>query len=150
MNFLITLITVFLISNECDNNKNALKVTDGNQEKEITLIYRASSRAYFEEITVTKNVVLISNDRNGIHKKSYKSSLKDWRECLDLLAQLKVSELTTLRAPTSKRLHDGAAHASLTIKNKKGEIRSNSFDHGHPPEEIRELVEKLLSFKKLR
>ena len=150
MNFLITFMSIFLISNECDNNKNALKITDENQEKEIALIYRASSRSYFKEITVTKNVVLISNDRNGIHKKPYKSSLKYWQKCLDLLAQIKISKLTTLKAPTSKRLYDGAAHASLTIKNKKGEIQSNSFDHGHPPEEIRELVEKLLSFKKLR
>jgi hypothetical protein len=37
----------------------------------------------------------------------------------------------------------------LIIKDSDEEIRSSTFDHGHPPKEIKELIETLLTLKKM-
>jgi len=47
------------------------------------------------------------------------------------------------------RQYDGAAHATLTITRSKEKTKASTFDHGYPPDNIKTLVEKLLSFKKL-
>jgi hypothetical protein len=59
---------------------------------------------------------------------------------LDLLSQLK--------APTEKRLFDGAAIANLKITKQGKTFESQSFDHGYPPAEIEKVVNKMLSFVK--
>ena len=55
--------------------------------------------------------------------------------------------LNKLKAPTEKRLHDGAAHATLAFRQGDMEVMSPTFDHGHPPKEIEALVNKVLSIK---
>ena len=128
-------------------NTNPLIIANTKQEH-IVITYQALSRGFFEEISVTKDTFTISYDRNRKLIKSYKHDIKDWNECLALLSLIKVEDLPNIKAPTSMRLYDGAAHATLTIKSETKEIKSNSFDHGYPPTEIKALVEKLLSFKK--
>jgi hypothetical protein len=75
-------------------------------------------------------------------------NVKDWESCLTLLSKIDLNSLSNLKAPTSMRHVDGAPHATLTVINGDKEIRSSTFDHGHPPKEIKELIEKLLTFKK--
>lgn len=150
MKFLISLFAIVLITKEC-NNKTVSESNSLNkkQEQYISITYQAATRGTFEEISVSKDSFSICNDRKRKDITYYKNTTKDWNECLELLAKIEVAKLPNLKAPTSMRQYDGAAHAILTIKNDKEEIRSNAFDHGYPPEEIKALVEKLLSFNKL-
>ncbi len=150
MKFLISLLAIVLITKEC-NNKNVSESTSLNKKQDlhITIIYKASSRGSFKEITVSKDSFSICNDRNRKDITYYECTTKDWNECLALLEKIEVDKLPNLKAPTSMRQYDGAEHATLTIKNDKEMIQSSTFDHGFPPEEIKALVEKLLSFNKL-
>jgi hypothetical protein len=49
----------------------------------------------------------------------------------------------TLKAPSEKRFHDGAAMANLKIVHKEKTYQSKTFDHGTPPKEIEKLVKKI-------
>jgi len=145
MKIILSFLAIILITKDCDT----AATSHNTQEQGITIIYQASSRGSFEEITVSKDSFSISSDRAKKDITFYKTTSKDWNESLKLLDAIKLNQLPNLKAPTSMRQYDGAAHATLIIKNDKEEIKSNSFDHGYPPEEIKSLVEKLLSFKKL-
>ena len=95
-----------------------------------------------------KNIIFYDN-RDYKNAKTYKISKKEWEEFMRLLSAIDVKELPKLKAPTAKRLYDGVPHATLTIEKKGETTTSSSFDHGHPPKQIKALVEKVLSFKKL-
>jgi hypothetical protein len=145
MKIILSFLAIILITKDCNN----IAVSRNTQEQDITITYQASSRGSFEEITVSKDSFSISTDRTRKDITFYKTPSKDWDESLKLLEVIELNQLPNLKAPTSMRQYDGAAHAALIIKNNKEKIQSSSFDHGYPPEEIKPLVEKLLSFKKL-
>ena len=146
------MITIRFIDNveakECNNMSSRFNDLQKRQD-DITITYQAVSRGFFEEISVTNNSVKISNDINRKDDKTYDCSKEDWNECLKLVSEIDLDNLSKLEAPTNYRYVDGAAHATLIIKDGDKEIRSSEFDHGHPPKEIKDLVEKLQSFKKL-
>ncbi|WP_347923624.1 hypothetical protein [Pontimicrobium sp. SW4] len=148
MKLLLTILFIFILPKECNNMTSNLTALQERQDT-ITITYEAVSRGFFEEISVSNNSFSICNDLNRKEYKTYECSEKDWSESLELLSKINIQELPKLVAPTSMRQYDGAAHATLIIKDGDNKIRSNTFDHGHPPEEIKALVEKLLSFKKI-
>jgi hypothetical protein len=61
---------------------------------------------------------------------------------------IELDSLPTLKAPTEKRFHDGAAIANLDVSYKDKKYKTTSFDHGYPPEAIKKLVTKINSFAK--
>lgn len=149
MKILILIVSLLVLPTHCNNKQSSSTNNLKEQEQIITITYEANSRGFFEEIAISNDTVIICND---IHRKSYKtytSKKQDWEDCLELLSKIDLEGLSKLEAPTSMRHIDGAAHATLTIKDGYKQIRSSSFDHGHPPEEIKALVEKLLSIKKV-
>ena len=144
MKFIFSLLILIATTKECKNKEAVQK-----QEDHITITYQASSRGVFEEIAISKDSLVLCNDVNRNSFTTYTYDKKEWNECLELLENINVSQLPKLKAPTGKRLYDGALHAILTIKSEEGEVTSSSFDHGEPPAEIKALVEKLLSIKKV-
>jgi hypothetical protein len=145
MKIILSFLVIILITKDCNNNTVSLNT----QERDITIIFQASSRGSFEEITVSKDSFSISTNRTRKDITFYKTPTKDWNDILKLLEVIELDQLPNLKAPTSMRQYDGAAHSTLTIKSNSEKVQSSSFDHGYPPEEIKPLVEKLLSFKKL-
>lgn len=133
-----------------DDKKNVVMVLQNTKkQKEITrIIYQANSRGFFKEIIVSKDTAVIKNNRDSHDNIRTKISKNDWDTCLELLSKINIDELPKLKAPTSKRLYDGAAHASITIEKYEGKVTSSTFDHGHPPKTIKTLTELLLSFEK--
>ncbi|TJY38088.1 hypothetical protein [Pontimicrobium aquaticum] len=148
MKSLIILLSLIFIPKQCNTVSSNYTELQKRQET-ITITYQAVSRGFFEEISISSDSITISNNINRKNVKTYNSSIEDWNTCLELLSKIKINGLSILKAPTTFRYADGAAHATLIIKDGDKEIRSSEFDHGHPPQEIKELVEKLQSFKKL-
>jgi hypothetical protein len=145
MKIILSFLAIILITTDCNNTA----VSHNTQKQDITIIYQASSRGSFEEITVSKDSFSISTNRTRKDITFYRTPTKDWNDSLKLLEVIDLNQLPNLKAPTSMRQYDGAAHATLIIKSNSEKIQTSSFDHGYPPEEIKPLVEKLLSFKKL-
>ena len=147
MKYLFVLFSITLFAKGCNDEatkKEAIKTA----EDDIIITYEALSRGFFEEIQVSKVALKTTKDRNKQQYNTYDCSEEDWKEVVALLAKIDAKKINTLEAPSSKRLHDGAAHAVLKIKYKDTEISSNSFDHGNPPKELAALVNKLQAMAK--
>ena len=157
MKILFILLALGILNKECDqkqiantpkNTINPEKSSTVNQE-DITVSYEATTRGYYEKIWVTKDSLIVTNDRDNVKKISNVTPVSEWNELMELLKTVDINELPNLEAPTSMRHYDGAAIATLGITQNKLEIKSNSFDHGHPPKVIELLVNKVLSMKEM-
>ena len=123
---------------------------DKKQDIETAVIeYVANTRGFYQKITIEKQMVSISKERNdqGITEEN-KISDADWKELIDLFQDINLDEIKDLKSPTEKRLYDGAAIANIKITYKGITYESPSFDHGFPPYEIKKLVNKINSFAK--
>lgn len=131
-------------SKEVPNSKSDIV---GDNYKRVLITYQALSRGTFEYIQISKSEVTISTDRNLKNMDVYPCKLEDWEALENLLIVIDVEHLNELKAPTDKRLHDGAAHATLSVIKGDVELITPTFDHGYPPEEIKAIVNKVLSIK---
>lgn len=140
---LFTMIFLSLfVSKSCEGQtKNDLKTA--------VLEYTASTRGFYQKITIQDQMVSVSKDRSGTEKPvATKISDKDWKELVGYFETINLDELETLKAPTQYRIVDAAAFADLKVTYKENTYQSNSFDHGNPPEAIKKLITKINSFAK--
>jgi hypothetical protein len=139
--FTLIFLSIFLGKSCESQNKNDLK--------KAVLEYTANTRGFYQKITIQNQMVAVSKDRNGNDKsEATKISDEDWKELVGYFETIELDSLATLKAPTEKRFHDGAAIGNLKINFKNKEYISASFDHGYPPETINKLVSKINSFAK--
>lgn len=120
------------------------------QDMEDTVIeYSASTRGFYQKITIKDQMVTVSKDKAGNDKPiAIKISESTWKELVSSYKILDLANLSKLNAPTEKRFHDGAAIANLKITNNKQIYETTSFDHGFPPQEIKLLVNIIVSLAK--
>lgn len=139
--FTMILLSVFL-NRSCESQtKNDLKTA--------VLEYTANTRGFYQKITIQNQMISISKDRSGGEKPvATKISDVDWKELVGYLEIIDLDNLATLKAPTEKRFHDGAAIANLKVIYKDKIYQTNSFDHSYPPAEIKKLVDKINTFAK--
>ncbi|MCI4442697.1 MAG: hypothetical protein JHC39_04250 [Lentimicrobium sp.] len=139
--FTMILLSVFLSKSCTSQTKNDLKTA--------VLEYTANTRGFYQKITIENQMVTISKDRSGNDKPvATKISEKDWKELVGYFESLNLDSLATLKAPTEKRFHDGAAIANLKVVYKDKTYETEAFDHGVPPTEIKKLVDKINTFAK--
>ncbi|NNE32956.1 MAG: META domain-containing protein [Winogradskyella sp.] len=134
-----------LIAEEKDVAAKQKNVEDYYYTSSVT--YKAISRNTFEYVEITGPKVTISTDRDLKEFNNYSCSETDWNSIEKMIQRINLSKIDRLKAPTEKRLYDGAAHATLTIRTGDVIATSSSFDHGYPPQEIEALVNKVLSIK---
>lgn len=139
--FTMLFLSLF-VSKSCEGQtKNDLKTA--------VLEYTASTRGFYQKITIENQTVNVWKDRSGTEKPvTTKISDKDLKELVGYFETINLDELETLKAPTEKRFHDGAAIANLEVRCKDKTYRTTSFDHGYPPEAIKKLITKINSFAK--
>ena len=117
--------------------------------KEAILEYTANTRGFYQKIEIQNQMVRVSKDRSGNDKgESTKISDKDWATLTAYFETIDLENLPNLKGTTKKRFHDGAAIANLKITYKGKTYETASFDHGYPPEQIKELVDKINTFSK--
>jgi hypothetical protein len=107
--------------------------------------YTANSRGLYNNTVVENKTVSVTNTRDV---KPVSNSLTDaqWNTLIKEFQKVNLEEIPSLKAPTQKRFHDGAAMANLKITYKGKTYESQTFDNGFPPEKIKNLVNTLLSF----
>ena len=139
--FTVILLSVFLIKSCTSQTKNDLKTA--------VLEYSANTRGFYQKITIENQMVSVSKDRNGNEKPiTTKISEKDWKELVGYFETINLDSLATLKAPTEKRFHDGAAIANLKVVYKDKTYETEAFDHGFPPSAIKKIVDKINTFAK--
>ena len=154
MKIVLSLMFVLVLAKECNQNKNqdmqakeAIERGAVSDEDITNISYEALSRGFYEKIWVENDSITVTSNRDHKIVRRYSTPEKDWNELMDLLKDLNIDGMTDLEAPTSKRLYDGAAIATLAVLKGKQETKSNSFDHGHPPQAIEAIVNKVISMK---
>jgi hypothetical protein len=155
MKILFSFLTILILNKECNQKKtmnasNEATTTENSSQmiqEDTKVSYEASTRGFYEKIWVGRDSITVTSDRDHKINMRYPTSEKDWDELMTLLKDVNIKEMPNLESPTKMRLYDGAAHASLTVGKAESEIRSNSFDHGHPPKAIEAVVNKVLSIK---
>ncbi len=152
MKLLFSLLALIFTTKECENKNSSNESSKTEivnsekanaQEKEYTIEYSAISRGTFKEIKINNSSITVKKDRNS--KPVTKECTKEiWSNFTKTLDEVDLKMLSELKAPTQKRLFDGAAHATLKVKVDGETYTTSSFDHGFPPEEIKELCDKLI------
>lgn len=56
---------------------------------------------------------------------------------------INLKAISTLKAPSERRITDGALHAEFNIKAEGKKFRSITFDAGNPPKELKTLEDLL-------
>ena len=139
--FTMILLSVFLSKSCTSQTKNDLKTA--------VLEYTANTRGFYQKITIENQTVTVSKDREGKDKSvATKISDKAWKELVSHFETINLDSLATLKAPTQKRFHDGAAIANLKVIYKGKTYETAAFDHGFAPEKIKKLVDKINTFAK--
>ena len=146
------LVSILITCVSCNCQKKATEsanAVDKQAQSELQLEYVANTRGFYQKITVQNQQVFVSNDRNSLDKGiETKISGADWDELMSCFETIKLAQLSALKAPTEKRLYDGAAIANLKLTYKGTQYQTPDFDHGFPPVQIEKLVNKIISFVK--
>ncbi|MDY8135286.1 DUF4377 domain-containing protein [Aquimarina sp. 2201CG5-10] len=121
------------------------KDQSSSQKKLKNISYQALSRDSFLYIEVDENNIKKTSDRDLKNFQSIKCSEKDWNTILSLIKQVNIKEIHQLKAPSQKRLFDGAPHGLLKITLDNKTYPSNGFDHGNPPQIITPLINHILT-----
>lgn len=166
MKFLFSLFALVILTESCNSSKEAVSnskeataetqskssivkdkndIVQDNYSNAVT--YKAQSRGSFIFIQIKGKELLFSEDVNLQNVSTFTCEEKDLKEIERLLKAVNRETFQKLKAPTEKRLYDGAAHATLAIMQGDVELITPTFDHGYPPEEIKAIVNKVLSIK---
>ncbi|MFY7956600.1 MAG: hypothetical protein ACOVNT_00725 [Flavobacterium macrobrachii] len=133
------LLTIFLgksCSNEAQNDIN-----------NAVLQYSAHTRGFHLKVIITNQMATISKGRTPetMSQKQVKISDTDWNELIALFEKTNLEAFPTLKDPTQKRHYDGAAIADLKVRYQDKNYETVNFDHGFPPAEIENLVNKIVA-----
>ena len=121
--------------------------SESRQAETINIVYRASTRGYFEMIWIEGNVMKYTSDRNLKEISRHTLSAEQRSELIALYNELDVKSIPSLEPPTKTFLHDAAAMATLEITEGEEVYKTNGFDHKNPPKPIALFVDKVLSIK---
>jgi hypothetical protein len=138
---IITLLFLTLILGKNCQSQNNMDLSEAKIE------YTANSRGLYNNTVIENKTVSVTKTRDG---KPVSNSLTDaeLNSLINEFQKVDLEEISSLKAPTEKRFHDGAAMANLKITYKGKTYESQTFDNGYPPEKIKNLVNTILSFSK--
>ena len=133
------LLTIFLgksCSNEVQNDINNAVIQ-----------YSAMTRGFHLKMIITNQMATISKGRTPetMSQTQMKISDSDWKELIALFEKTNLEAFPDLKDPTQKRHYDGAAIADLKVRYQDKNYETVNFDHGFPPAEIENLVNKIVA-----
>jgi hypothetical protein len=133
------LLTIFLgksCSNEAQNDIN-----------NAVLQYSSHTRGFHLKIIINNQIATISKGRTPetMSQTQLKITNADWKELISLFEKTNLEAFPTLKDPTQKRHYDGAAIADLKVRYQDKNYETVNFDHGFPPAEIENLVNKIVA-----
>ncbi|GAA4308985.1 hypothetical protein GCM10023115_36310 [Pontixanthobacter gangjinensis] len=130
-----TFLIILFAANDC-SHQEAASVESVSYET----FTRGSSTMY----TLTPENIEIKSTGLNASESSSKITSEEWKELLNTIKVMEVSEISQLKAPSDSRASDAALHAILSVRKNDTIYKTNSFDHGNPPAEVKPLVEAIL------
>ena len=108
--------------------------------KTMIINYDAATRGSSIKFEVTSTKVYYKDIEKTIETKT---NSKFWKEITTIVKQINLSEIENFIPPTSNRNVDAALHETLSISIDNLTYKSQTFDHGNPPDELKPIVEVL-------
>lgn len=155
MKFLVCLLVMLVSAKECENKKSTLNESYNEKaemrvsQEPVKIVYRASTRGFFEVIEIKGDSVSFTKDYNLKNIDKAELSQEEKADIINLLSKIDINALTELEPPSKTHQYDAAPAAFLKITKGDTEFMTPSFDHGKPPKAISDIVEKILSLKTL-
>ncbi|NVK10306.1 hypothetical protein [Tenacibaculum sp.] len=119
-----------------------------NKTKEFDKIaYEAQTRGSLVQLTIEGNKLSYKTYQKEGTKEVTKEQLEELKRIVN---ELNLDKISDLKAPSEKRITDGALHAEFTIKIADKEYKSSIFDAGNPPKELKKLEDLLYSLSDLK
>ena len=128
-------IMILFAANDCSHQEA------GSVE---TISYETFTRGSSTMYTVTPESITVKSTGLNASENSSNLSEDDWNNLLEIIGNTNVSGMSQLQAPTDSRASDAALHAILSVRKNDTLYKTNSFDHGNPPAEVKPLVEAIL------
>lgn len=123
------------------------EVQNKSQDDKITYEYKAISRGFYLTIYVSNiDDMLLVTTHPDMKPSRQTYSQEEWNKLAAEMNKLDLKNLQNIEAPSKAHQYDGAANANLKITLNENIHQTVVFDHGNPPEEIKELVNTLISF----
>ena len=121
----------------------ATKSTQKMQESNIT--YEAVTRGSYMKAEIQGNKMTVVRDRNS-EPVACALSENDLNELDKMFQDVNLKEMESYKAPTEKRFYDGAAIGTLNVSYQGQNYKTQAFDHGTPPLELEDFINKIVSF----
>ena len=147
MKFLFCLFSMFVFTEGCNDKSSKTEIIK-NAQDDITIVYEASSRGFYQKIQLNKKEIIIPKDRNGNVVLTKSCASKDWDEVVALLDKIDSEKLKEATINKEDIARDAAIPGTLTITYKDNAVTSKTFPHGNPPETLAPLVAKLQAMAK--
>lgn len=121
------------------------------ESDKISFEYEAITRGSYKKVIVKQDTVITIKDRDL--KDVVTAGLKngEWNSLLKSLERVNLEGLNDIKVPSVKHQVDAAPIANLKVIRGDKTYQSKSFDHGNPPQEIKDVVDKIMTasdFKK--
>ena len=132
---LITALLLFFSINNCsDQEKSSIE----------EFRYETSTRGSATTYTVTSSMIEVKRTGMDAMQNSKQISKEEWNLLLEKAAKIDASKMANLEAPSDSRANDSALMATLSVSKNDSIYKTNTFDHGNPPEMVKPLVEAIL------
>jgi len=106
--------------------------------------YETFTRGSTTMYTVTPDQIKVKSTGVNAIENVINIQVEEWNTILETANGIDVSKMSQLKAPTDSRASDAALHAILSVRKNDTIYKTNSFDHGNPPTEVKPLVEAIL------
>ncbi|RAJ18040.1 META domain-containing protein [Olleya aquimaris] len=113
------------------------------QDNSMIIEYTAITRGTYKMVKVDQNTIKSQLSRTA-QEETTACSKDNWNTLKSLAESIDLQALRTIEPPSKAHQYDGAAIANLTITVNGETYQTPAFDHGNPPKEIADLVNKLL------
>lgn len=111
----------------------------------MTITYEAATRGSSISLIATSTKI---NYKDFEAHKEIVLTTGFWNEIIEISKKINLSNIHNFSPPTDNRTVDAALHATLSIHIDHTIYKSQTFDHGNPPKELKPLVDKLFSILK--
>lgn len=115
------------------------------ESDKISLEYEAITRGSYKKVIVKQDTVITIKDRamDNVVTKPLRNG--EWNSMLKSLETVNLDGLSEIKPPSVMHQVDGAPIANLKVIRGNKTYQSSSFDHGNPPQEIKDVVEKMIT-----
>lgn len=148
------LLGVMILVVGCKSQSGAInkdsKSAGKSENSKMAFEYEAMTRGVYNKIIVTQDSIITIKDREKKNTVAKLTKKADWDFLITSIKKIHPEELGNLKAPSNKNFVDAALAANLKVISNGVAVSSPNFDHGNPPAEIKELVNRLIAISDLK